>query len=63
VVDQTNEGQEDGLSRGSLDDGGLANTSRVQVDVCTFFRCFLGDVEIQYLDNVADEIRELSASC
>jgi hypothetical protein len=46
VVDETDERQEDGLSCGGFDDGGLAYAGRVQVDVCAFFRSFGCDVEI-----------------
>jgi hypothetical protein len=59
VVDQTDEGQEDGLSCGCLDDRRLAYSGGVKIDVCTLLSRFSRDVQIQYFDNVTDQVWEL----
>jgi hypothetical protein len=59
VVDQTDERQEDGLSCGCLDDRRLAYSGGVEIDVCTLLSRFSRDVQIQYFDNVADQVWEL----
>jgi hypothetical protein len=60
VVDETNEGQEDGLTGRRLDDGRLAYARGIQVDVGTFFGGIFFDVQIENLDNVADEVWQLA---
>lgn len=44
MVDETDQRQEDGLASGSLDDGGFADTGRVEVNVGTFLGSFGFDV-------------------
>jgi hypothetical protein len=44
------------LSGGGLDDGGLPNPCSVEVDIGTFFLRFSGWVEIEKLNNIANEI-------
>jgi hypothetical protein len=44
VVYEADEGQENGLAGGGLDDGALADAGGVQVDVGAFFRGFGGDI-------------------
>lgn len=60
MVDETDEGQEDGLTGRSLDDGGLAYAGGIQVDVGTLFGGIFFDVQIENLDNVADEVGQLA---
>lgn len=57
MVDKADKREEDGLTGGCLDDGGLANTGGIEVDVGTFLSSFSADIEIKDFDNVADEIR------
>ena len=59
MVDQTDERQEDGLSCGCLDDCRLAHSGGVEIDVCTFLGRLSGDVQIQYFDDVTDQVWEL----
>lgn len=62
MVDQTDQGEENGLTGRRFDDGGFAHTGSVEIDVGAFFGSLCCDIEIENLDNVADEVRELAMS-
>lgn len=56
VVDESDEWEEDRLSGGGLDDGALANTGGVQIDIGAFLRCLLLNIQVQNLHHVSDEV-------
>lgn len=60
MVDKTDEGQEDGLAGGGLDDGGLANTSGIEIDICAFFGSFGGNIQVENFNNVSYKVWKLS---
>jgi len=49
VIDEANDGQEDGVPRGRLDDGALALALRVQVNVATLLLLALFRLNVQQL--------------
>jgi hypothetical protein len=63
VVDEADEGEEDGLPRGRLDDGRLANARGVQIDVGALLGRLFRNVEVKNLDNVSHKVRKLSGGC
>ena len=60
MVDEPDQGQEDGLARGGLDDGRFPSAGRVEVDVGAFGGVGFGDFEVEEFDDVADQVGELS---
>lgn len=56
MIDQADEGKEDGLSGRCLDDGRFADTGGVEIDVGTFFGSLFFDIEVKDLNNIADEV-------
>jgi hypothetical protein len=56
VIYETDEGKEDCLSGGRLDNRGLANAGGVKVDVGAFFCSLSSDIEIQDFDDVSNEV-------
>ena len=56
MVDETDEWKEDGLTGRGFDDGRLANSGGIEIDIGTFFGRFFFDVEIEKLDDIADEV-------
>lgn len=60
MVDQADQGQEDGLAGRCLDDGRLAHAGCIQVDVGTLLGSVFVDIEIEDFDNVADKVWELT---
>lgn len=56
MVNQADQGEEDGLSGRCLDDCGFADAGGVQVDVGTLFGSIFFNVEIKDFDDVADEV-------
>jgi hypothetical protein len=60
VIHQSDEWEEDCLAGGGLDDGALADTGGVQINVGALFCGFGGDIEIEDLYYVANEVWELS---
>ena len=60
VVDKTDQGEEDGLASRCLDDGRLAYACGIQIDVGSLFGSIFFDVQVEDLDNVSDEVWELT---
>jgi hypothetical protein len=48
------------LSGGGFNDGRFAHARGIEVNVRTLFNCFSFDIQVKNLNDVADEIWELS---
>jgi hypothetical protein len=55
-VNKTDERKKDGLPGGCFDDGGFSNPCGIQVDVGPFFLRFSCWVEIEELNDIANEV-------
>lgn len=55
-IHQSYQREEDSLAGRGLDDGGLANARRIEIDVGTFFGGLGGGIKVQELDYVSDEV-------
>jgi hypothetical protein len=60
VVNETYQRKEDGLSRRCLDYGGFSDSGCVKIDICTLLSGLLIDIQVKNLDNISNQIRELS---
>lgn len=56
VVHKADEGEEDGLSGGCLDNGGFADAGGVEIDVGAFFGGIFFDIKVKDFNNVADKV-------
>jgi hypothetical protein len=53
---ETNEGKEDRLASGGLDDGRFANASSIEIDICALLCRLCSHIEVKDLHDVANQV-------
>ena len=54
MIDKADEGQEDGLAGGGLDDCGFAHAGCVEIDIGAFFCSFFLNIKVEELNDISD---------